>query len=534
MRSPPATVTPVHLFTKYHVGFRRHLALSGAILLALLIADGILLGLKWPFKREKIIASLEHFSWSRVRIRRFHQTFFPFPGYVAEELTFERDSDGHTTQLASVRVLRCQASWPTILVLTHRVKELRVEGLHVYIPPQVPKPMQLHPVGIIEPVITELIADGANLEIAPRYGGGHLLRFDFPKLLVGNVAKNKSITFRTVMHNREPSGNLTVAGTFGPFEAGKASQTPVSGSFDLAQADLSPFLVVSGMLSSHGSFHGTLAHVEVNGNAYIQSFEITRSHHELGLTAEFSASVDGERGDVSIQSVQAHFLHTTVSAHGTIASEPGQQEGKTIILDLTTPQGRVEDLLRLVVKADRVPLYGNITFQAHVILPSGREEFLRRVRLQGQSNINDAYFSRPATQQKVDELSARARKKNRRKRGEHVVADLRSDVSLRNGIAFLSNASFRIPGAVARGKGTYNLLKETIRLHGKLAMQASLSEAVGGIKSIFLLPLNPLFRKNGAGAVLPFRVTGTYSHPSFNVSLTGNKLMLSRSQAGLL
>jgi len=120
--------------------FKPQLALSGAILLALLVGDGIFLALKWLFRREKVIASLEHSAWSSVRIRRFHQIFFPSPGCVAEDLTFERDSDGRTTQLASVHTLTCHASWTTILVLTHRVKELRMEGLHVYIPAHVPPP----------------------------------------------------------------------------------------------------------------------------------------------------------------------------------------------------------------------------------------------------------------------------------------------------------------------------------------------------------------------------------------------------------
>lgn len=222
---------------------------------------------------------------------------------------------------------------------------------------------------------------------------------------------------------------------------------------------------------------------------------------------------------MAIQSAEGHFLNTTVSAHGSIASGPGQEP---VVLDLSTPEARVEDLLRLVVKADRAPLHGNIAFGVHVIVPSGPQEFLRRVRLRGQFDINDAYFSRSATQEMVNELSKRARTKNRKK-NERVVADLKADTTIRNGTALLSNASFRIPGAIARGKGTYNLLTEVIQLHGSLAMQASLSQAAGGIKSIFLLPLNPLFRKDGAGAVLPFRVTGTYSHPLFKVSLTGGK-----------
>ena len=64
---------------------------------------------------------------------------------------------------------------------------------------------------------------------------------------------------------------------------------------------------------------------------------------------------------------------------------------------------------------------------------------------------------------------------------------------------------------------------EAIDLRGKLAMRATLSKAAGGIKSVFLLPLDPFFKKGFSGAVLPVRMTGTYSHPVFKVSLRQQK-----------
>jgi hypothetical protein len=51
-------------------------------------------------------------------------------------------------------------------------------------------------------------------------------------------------------------------------------------------------------------------------------------------------------------------------------------------------------------------------------------------------------------------------------------------------------------------------------------MRATLSKAAGGIKSVILMPLDPFFKKNGAGAIVPVRITGTYSHPVFKALLT--------------
>jgi hypothetical protein len=97
------------------------------------------------------------------------------------------------------------------------------------------------------------------------------------------------------------------------------------------------------------------------------------------------------------------------------------------------------------------------------------------------------------------------------------------NVRLRAAIATVSHAVFAVPGAVARAGGTYDLLTKAIDLRGDLAMHASLSKAVGGLKSIFLIPLNPFFRQSRAGAVVRVRITGTYSHPVFKVSLTRPK-----------
>ncbi len=513
-------------FLKHPKRLVRHLQQGAVILFGLLLLDCIFLAFKWPFTRASVITGLEQASFCKVQIGRFDKTFFPRPGYIADNVTFARKDGGNTAQLASAHVIRCRAGWLALISLTHRIHQLRIEGLHVSIPSHVPPAMQLHPEEAIKTTVTELVADGTVLEIAPRHGGGQPLRFDFPSLTVGNVEKKKSMTFHTLVHNPEPPGDLKIDGRFGPFQTGKLSQTAVSGSFDMAHADLSYYHVICGILSAKGSFNGSLGHAELHGNAVIPDFEITSSHHSVGISTDFHSIVDGIHGNVSIQNATAHFLHTNLSTHGTVSNEGGEA-GKTVSLDLDARQARVEDLLRLFVKADQPPLDGAIELRAHATLPPGHEEFLRRIRLNGTFDITQAHFARPTTQLKVDQLSARAHSKKEKDTDasdpERVVSDFKADARVRNGTAYLSNALFRVPAAVARGDGTYNLITEAIDLHGTLAMQASLSKAAGGVKSIFLIPLDPFFKKKGAGAVLPVRITGTYAHPVFGLSLTGKR-----------
>lgn len=504
----------------------RFLAIAAIVFFCLLCGETVLLAIKWPFTREKTITSLERFSSSRVRAGAFNMTFFPHPGYVVEDLTFSRTAKAGSTRLASVHTLRCSGSWFAVISLTHRVSQLRIEGLHVEIPAPVPPPMRLHPSVSIETTVTQIVANGAVLDIAPRKPGGRMLRLQFRELTIGNVAKNKPVTLHVTMRNPEPPSDLAVTGTFGPFDTKHVNKTPLSGSFDLTHADLNYYRVIGGVLQCKGSFKGTLGHAEVRGQAAIPDFAVTSSHHDLGLTAEFDTLVDGQHGDVTIEKADAHFLHTNILAHGSIVDGPGQ-EGKTLALDVATGQARVEDLLRLFVKADRPPLDGAIAFRTHVTLPPGTQPFLRRVRLDGRFDIKRAEFVRENTQEKVNDLSERARGKKKHDSdpadADPVVSELNGDATVRNATAFLSHASFQVPGAKARGQGTYNLLTEAVAMSGTIAIETSLSKAAGGIKSVLLLPLDPFFKKAHAGAVIPIRVAGTYSHPVFKVSLTGKK-----------
>jgi hypothetical protein len=93
-------------------------------------------------------------------------------------------------------------------------------------------------------------------------------------------------------------------------------------------------------------------------------------------------------------------------------------------------------------------------------------------------------------------------------------------------VARLDQVRFRVPGAVANGGGTFNLITKLVDLGGTVATDATLSEAAGGgIKSFLLKPLNGFFRdkKKNAGAVLPVSITGTYPHAKAQVSLTGKR-----------
>jgi hypothetical protein len=322
--------------------------------------------------------------------------------------------------------------------------------------------------------------------------------------------------------------------------------TSLSGSYKFQQANLSVFHGIAGTLSSDGDFGGQLGDVAVRGEVDIPDFKVVTSDHEVHLNSRFRANVNGTNGDIFLKEIETSYLQTVVGGAGSVASKSGQK-GKTtsLELELEVNTGRIQDLLRLFVAANRPPMNGQTRLKAHVVIPPEGRPFLKELILQGDFEIDEAGFTKPTTQTRVDELSERARgekkdkdkdkDKNRNKDKdedkndgknkkasesdaddpENVVLNLRGHAEVRDGVARFLDLSFNAPGASARMSGTYNLLNEQIDLHGTLKTEARLSQDTSGIKSVLLKPFDPLFKGKKGGAEVPVKITGTYQNPQF-------------------
>ncbi len=77
-----------------------------------------------------------------------------------------------------------------------------------------------------------------------------------------------------------------------------------------------------------------------------------------------------------------------------------------------------------------------------------------------------------------------------------------------------------MPGATVQVAGTYSLFSDALQFDGTARMKATISQAVGGgIKGALLKVVDPLFRKNGAGAVIPIKVRGTRKDPKVGLNV---------------
>src|SRR5437764_10467209 len=101
--SPPETTARTKTRSRYV-----RWGLAGIVALA-----GILLGwlaANWPFTQAAMIKRLEQASSTRVEMQGFRSTFFPYPGCIADEVTFR--------PIASMNGLKFQDPVITIRRLT--------------------------------------------------------------------------------------------------------------------------------------------------------------------------------------------------------------------------------------------------------------------------------------------------------------------------------------------------------------------------------------------------------------------------------
>jgi hypothetical protein len=56
-----------------------------------------------------------------------------------------------------------------------------------------------------------------------------------------------------------------------------------------------------------------------------------------------------------------------------------------------------------------------------------------------------------------------------------------------------------------------------------LQVDSKISNTTSGTKSFFLKMMEPFFKKKKKGEIVPVRISGTFGHPSFGLSLNDKK-----------
>jgi hypothetical protein len=467
----------------------------------------------WPYRYREVEPLLESVFASKIKIDKYHRTYFPRPGFVASGLTLRRDSAGNLPPVGTAKDLIVQGSWLDMLMLRSRVQLVDVVGLKVVIPPvgskanaeDFPAGSSADFAGPTTVVETFHIRD-SELDIQRVNGGQYA--FPVHDLVIGNLQKGQAISYSVDMQNAMPSGRILSKGSFGPVTPENLGGTKLSGAFTLAPVNLGDVGKIRGTLSAKGHFSGSLASVEVEADSDTPDFAVSdgRATHVTGYV---QSTVNGLNGNIVLHRIEAKTGATTVQAAGTIMSAPNTP--KVTNLDITVTGGRAQDVLRPFLKV-KSPVAGAVSLHGHARVDGARggETFLHRLHVEGGFNVPQERLTNKAEETSLSQLSERAQGgKNEEDAGDtDVVSSLQGDVAIRDGVISMQKLTFGIPGAEANLNGTFNLNNSNVHLVGNLKMDTDISHVTTGFKSLLLKPLAPFFKRKGAGAVIPIAVTG--------------------------
>jgi hypothetical protein len=501
----------------------RWIKIAAAVVAVALVIAGLVIATHWPFTRESVVQALEQTFASSVEVKSFRVTYFA-PGCVMEGVTFRRNGDRDVPAIATVERLTIQGSYVGFFTIPKRIPRVRVEGLHVFASARSERAGKEAQAGAggdqTKVIIGEINADGAVVEFASGQAGATPLKFEIHKLTLNGAGHGREMAFHAALRNPTPPGDIRSDGRFGPLRRDDPGKTPASGNYVFEHADLGAFAAVGGTLSSTGKFGGVLEQLEVEGNADVPNFEVDRTHgHAAHLKTEFAATVNGMEGDVALKSVNLEFGKTSLMAHGEVADKAGVA-GKTVTLAGTQQKGTIQDWLWLLAKAEHPAMTGAMNFHVQAQVPPGEQDFIQRVNLQGDFVIGSADFTKPTTQEAVDNLSQVALgEKPTEAPPAEVAENMKGHVEMKNAIATFTDLYFGVPGALAHMHGTYGILTEKIDLHGNLRVDNKLSKGSTGIKAALLKVAEPFFKKKNQGEIVPIKMDGTFEHPSYGLEV---------------
>ncbi len=462
---------------------------------------------------------------SQVDLQAVHVSVFPQVTLTVDDVVLRKNGQPGLPPIAEIKELSAATNILSLLLYPHRINTVHIKELQLHVPPRRAEDKQ--PSKGEDPkanlIVGRLFCENATLEMLPMDPAKHARIFHIHRLAMDELTLDRGVAFHAQLDNPAPRGEIEARGHFGPWHPGEPSETPLDANFTFSNADLGTFKGIGGILSSTGKFSGLLNRINVEGATDVPDFRLTSAGNPMHLRAHYKALVDGTNGNTILEPVQAQLGDSKFVVSGGIVRQP-EDKRKTITLDTKSEAGaRIQDLLLLSVKQKPPLLTGRVVFQAKIKIPSEDRGVPERIMLDGSFNVVNAHFTKASIQEKIDSLSQHAQGKPDEVLEGDAVSDLRGNFAIRDGTIRFSPLSFQVEGALVSLAGSFGMISGDLDLHGTVRLQAKVSQTVTGFKSLLLKPFDGLFKKDGAGAVIPIKVTGTRDHPSIALELFGKK-----------
>ncbi|HYP09842.1 MAG TPA: AsmA-like C-terminal region-containing protein [Bryobacteraceae bacterium] len=427
--------------------------------------------------------------------------------------------------LFRIRDFSIKVDLGTLFDDTKKVDEVVLEGMEINVPPKGERrPLTAEqsapasggsgttPVVLIR----EVILKNAKLTIVPKDRAKAPLEFDLDRVTLQSDGAGKPMRYEAALTNPKPKGRIQSSGTFGPWVADEPSATPLAGHYSFADADLSVFKSIAGMLQSTGSFEGVLSSLKARGEARVPDFRLTMANNPVPLFTRFEVQVDGTNGNTVLQPVNATLGSTKFRTSGAVIKHEGEKR-RHIDLKVDMPSGNLRDVLRLAMKGQPF-MEGKLYLKTSLSLPPLSGKVREKLRLDGEFRISEGKFLKSTIQDEIDKLSRRGQGAPKSEEIDEVVSGMNGSFHLENELITFRKLAFEVPGAQVDLAGDYDLDEDALDFLGTLKLRARVSQTMTGWKRIALKPVDPFFAKEGAGTFLRIAVDGTSRQPKFGLA----------------
>ena len=479
---------------------------------------------RWgPGLRQAAIEMLEDRFQSDVDLKDFDVSIWPVVRLHGTGLVLRHEGRTDVPPLFSIPEFWAEAPIRGIWSRPWHINRIRLRGMKITIPPKKDdkQPRMNWKKTKNFPAFVEVITcDDAVMVMQPKQADKPPHQYDIHRLLMRGVGLDRAADFTAKLTIDTPPGDIDTKGKFGPWNADEPGDIPLDATYTFADADLGKFNGIAGLLHSTGKYGGPLEELGVQGETTTPNFTITVAGHPMSLTTDYDATVDGTNGNTYLHPVNAQLRSTLIVANGMVVKTP-DNKGREVLLDVVIDKGRIEDLLYLVVKAEKPLMTGSIRLNTKFDLNPGEGDIIERLKLNGKFGVGAAQFTNKDVREKLESLSRRGQGHPEDDDAGSSISDLKGNFALGGGVLSFQQLTFSVPGASVQLSGKYGLKTEELDFRGHLVLEAKLSQTQTGIKSFLLKPFDPFFRK-GDKTSLPIKVTGTRDKPSFGLDLGGH------------
>jgi len=450
--------------------------------------------------------------------------------------------------LLRVKSFRFHLSLLDLIGLSEHIDTVHSEGLELHVPPsQASAPPAAPPdTSAVTASVGKILCSDAHIYLESNTPGTAPLHFDIENLQLKDLSVTTAIPYEADIVYEKPAVRVHLSGSFGPWNNGNPGATPLHGSYSTNTIDLDGVAGLNGKLTSSGQFSGQLAGVVAQGKLDSPALALQESAHPVKMDATYHITVDGITGDTTFDALHVNLPRGKVDAQGKMHILPGEGDaaGPDINLDLTVPQGRIEELLELGTNTRPTLMSGNLTLHTHLHIPPGAGSpgggsLEQRFQATGSLAINTVHFGDPKLQQEINSLSSATQGNLDALAGAltgalplggspapPVSSNVTATFDLDHGLMTVSSLLYTVPGSKVQMHGVYSLARNAFDFKGHYSPDA-LSKAAppdpqksGGFASGLGGVGGKLFHglSKVADIQVPIEITGVGSNVKLSIS----------------